>query len=47
MNRLHTALTTAGYNCGDEEMEVWEFGEVTREAVLFFQATSLLPETGG
>jgi len=35
-----------GFYVNDEEVENWLFGEGTNEAVLTFQATSLLDETG-
>ena len=46
MSRLHGALFSLGFNCGEDEMEDWVFGECTREAVFAFQASAKLPETG-
>jgi peptidoglycan hydrolase-like protein with peptidoglycan-binding domain len=46
MQRSHTALLSCGFNSTDEEIEAWIFGEATREAVLAFQASLSLPETG-
>ncbi len=46
MNRLHEGLSAAGFNSGDEDIEAWEYGEGTREAVCAFQASVSLPETG-
>lgn len=37
VNQLHTALHSKGYHPGDEEMEVWLFGEQTLSALLTFQ----------
>ncbi len=46
MSRLHTAMLACGFGCGEEEMEFWLFGEMTKEAVFTFQASESIPETG-
>ena len=46
MTKVHLALLNCGFNSTDEEIESWFFGEGTREAVLAFQSSLSLPETG-
>ncbi|GAX75999.1 hypothetical protein CEUSTIGMA_g3442.t1 [Chlamydomonas eustigma] len=46
MGRLHEALLACGFGCGDDDTESWYFGDHTREAVLTFQASEQLIETG-
>eukprot|EP01024_Parvocaulis_polyphysoides_P044370 TRINITY_DN4086_c0_g1_i7.p1 TRINITY_DN4086_c0_g1~~TRINITY_DN4086_c0_g1_i7.p1 ORF type:complete len:633 (+),score=134.51 TRINITY_DN4086_c0_g1_i7:104-1900(+) len=46
VNQLQAGLLTAGFYCGEEEMEDWYFGEQTQSALLTFQACSSIPETG-
>ncbi|KAG2494501.1 hypothetical protein HYH03_007270 [Edaphochlamys debaryana] len=44
--RLHAGLEDRGFFPGYEELENWFFGEGTHMAVLAFQASEHLPETG-
>ncbi|EFJ50292.1 hypothetical protein VOLCADRAFT_103883 [Volvox carteri f. nagariensis] len=46
LSRLHTCLEQRGFFPGDDDMENWFFGEGTLAAVLSFQASERLPETG-
>ncbi|GFR47646.1 hypothetical protein Agub_g9389 [Astrephomene gubernaculifera] len=46
LSRLHAALEQRGFYPGEEDMENWFFGETTQAAVLAFQASVRLPETG-
>jgi len=46
VHRLHAALDMAGFDCGEDEMQWWMFGDMTQLAVSFFQACNGLPETG-
>ena len=42
VSQLHSALNEKGFSPGDEEMEVWFFGEQTLSALLTFQVGSFL-----
>ncbi|KAG2424695.1 hypothetical protein HXX76_014271 [Chlamydomonas incerta] len=46
MSKLHAGLEERGFHPGDDDMENWMFGEATMNAVLTFQASERLPETG-
>ncbi|GLC56122.1 hypothetical protein PLESTB_001066700 [Pleodorina starrii] len=46
LSKLHGALEERGFFPGDDDMENWFFGETTLAAVLSFQASERLPETG-
>ncbi|BDA48780.1 probable protein disulfide isomerase pTAC5, chloroplastic at N-terminal half [Coccomyxa sp. Obi] len=46
VNQLHRALDSKGFSPGEEEGDFWYFGEQTLSALLTFQASVGLPETG-
>lgn len=46
VNTLQEALMSVGFYPGDQETEDMFFGEHTREALLWYQASAHVPETG-
>ena len=46
VNQLHTALIDAGYYPGDDDIDVFFFGDSTQSALMTFQACEGLDETG-
>jgi len=46
VHRLQAALTKSGFDCGEDEMRWWMFGDATQVALMTFQACSGIPETG-
>jgi len=44
--KLHAALEEKGFYCGEEDTEDWIFGAGTEEAIVYFQNSASLPETG-
>jgi hypothetical protein len=46
VHRLQLALSAAGFHCGEDEMQWWQFGGTTLESLRTFQACGGLPETG-
>lgn len=46
VNQLQAALLEGGCYPGEEELELWLFGDSTQSALLTFQAMNGLPETG-
>ena len=44
--RLHTQLAEKSYYVDNEDLEDWVYGDSTQNAVLFFQGSCGLPETG-
>jgi hypothetical protein len=46
VRRLQLALTEAGFHCGEDEMQWWQFGQTTLESLRTFQACGGLAETG-
>lgn len=47
VSQLHSALSSRAFYPSDEEVEGWFFGEGTQGAVMAFQASEQLAETGG
>ncbi|MEW5319418.1 MAG: hypothetical protein WDW38_010571 [Sanguina aurantia] len=47
VSKLHSALSSRAFYPSDEEVEGWFFGEGTQGAVMAFQASEQLAETGG
>ena len=43
---MQAALTNVGFYCGEEDMQWWQVGEPTRQALLTFQSSVKLPQTG-
>ena len=46
VHELQVALNRAGFHCGDDDEQWWQFGDATYSALLTFQACSSLPESG-
>jgi len=46
VHSLHVALSTAGFDPGEEDARWWQFGDSTLNALKTFQACSGLPESG-
>eukprot|EP00798_Chlamydomonas_sp_ICE-L_P006172 gene6172-2786_t len=46
MNHVHASLLHYGFYVDDQEVENWIFGDATTEAVMYFQSTHSLAETG-
>mmetsp|Transcript_800 Transcript_800/g.3021 ORF Transcript_800/g.3021 Transcript_800/m.3021 type:complete len:521 (-) Transcript_800:62-1624(-) len=46
VHKMQIALSEKGYDSGEEDMEYWFFGFTTQAALLAFQATERLPESG-
>ena len=46
VHKLQIALSEKGFDSGEEDMEYWYFGLTTQAAVLTFQSSARLPETG-
>lgn len=40
VHALHVALSAQGYNCGDDDMRWWMFGDTTVAALKTFQVRS-------
>ena len=46
VHKMQIALSEKGYDSGEEDMEYWFFGFTTQAALLTFQASERLPESG-
>jgi hypothetical protein len=47
MNKMHSALEQKGYSAGEEEVEMWLFGNQTLSALLTFQVRPPSPSRSG
>jgi antiviral helicase SKI2 len=46
VHKMQVILSEQGFDSGEEDMEYWYFGSTTSAALLTFQASNRLPETG-
>ena len=46
VREMQAAMSRAGFDCGDDDMEYWYFGYQTEEALKTFQSANGLPESG-
>ena len=46
VHELQVALNGAGFFCGDDDEQWWQFGDSTYAALVTFQACAGLPESG-